>query len=260
MAVMISTSKAENLKQARESHVAAESGLTWDRFCAHHFGLSRAQADRFILRLETFGPSYFQLAEIAGVTDSAFRRLGLAGHLVDGCFQFDGQSLEIAPQNAPEIRAAIQSLREAAAKSKKSRAPSAPLPTPEPRLEDHSSGASLTKNEVQAVIDDWHDAAAARDYGRCRSHFTPRALFFGPGTDDRFTPDEFRICPQDFEFGPRQISLSPDGHIAWFCETLRSAPCFYRLTGVLIRLESVWKIALLNLCVTSGTADSEPRT
>jgi hypothetical protein len=112
---------------------------------------------------------------------------------------------------------------------------------------------------VAAVIDDWHAAAAASEYGRCRSHFLSHALFFGPGTDDRFAPDELRICPWDFELGPRQISLSPDANVAWFWEALLSAPCLYCVTGVLVRFDNVWKIALLSLSVALD-APPDPRT
>ncbi|MCI0572393.1 MAG: nuclear transport factor 2 family protein [Myxococcaceae bacterium] len=112
---------------------------------------------------------------------------------------------------------------------------------------------------VNAVLDDWHRAAAAADEPRYFGHFTADAVFLGTDGTERWTRDEFRTWSHPYfargkawSFTPRnrRVTFSPDGTVAWFDEALDTAnmgPC--RGSGVLVREGDAWRIAQYNLSV-----------
>ncbi|MCY1017124.1 nuclear transport factor 2 family protein [Pyxidicoccus sp. MSG2] len=115
------------------------------------------------------------------------------------------------------------------------------------------------KAAVAAVLDDWHKAAAAADEPRYFGHFTADGVFMGTDATERWTRDEFRAWSKPYfskgkawSFKPvkRFISLSADGTVAWFDETLDTpnlGPS--RGSGVLVKEGNAWKIAQYNLSV-----------
>lgn len=119
--------------------------------------------------------------------------------------------------------------------------------------------AADPKAAVAAVLDDWHQAAAAADEPRYFGHFTADAVFLGTDATERWTRDEFRAWSKPYfskgkawSFKPvkRFITLSKDGTVAWFDESLDTpnlGPS--RGSGVLVKEGNAWKIAQYNLSV-----------
>lgn len=115
------------------------------------------------------------------------------------------------------------------------------------------------KTPVNAVLDDWHRAAAEADEGRYFSHFTADGVFLGTDATERWTRDEFRkwAAPHfarkkawSFKATRRHVTLARDGSIAWFDEELATpnlGPA--RGSGVLVKEGDTWKIAQYNLSV-----------
>ena len=104
-----SAARAQCLKQVRDSKMLDDLGLTWEEFCSLHAGLSRRQADHLIQQYERFGDAYFRLTEIAPVSPKTFQQI--AAQVTPDSIEVEGQALALTPENAPKIRAAIQSLR-----------------------------------------------------------------------------------------------------------------------------------------------------
>jgi len=112
---------------------------------------------------------------------------------------------------------------------------------------------------INAVLDDWHRAAAQADEARYFGHFTKDAVFLGTDGTERWTRDAFRAWARPYftagkawSFTPsaRQVSLSPDGKVAWFDEALATGnmgPA--RGSGVLVKEPGGWKLAQYNLSV-----------
>jgi uncharacterized protein (TIGR02246 family) len=110
---------------------------------------------------------------------------------------------------------------------------------------------------VEAVLDDWHRAAAQADEARYFAHFTQDAVYLGTDATERWTRDEFRAWARPyfakgkawtFTASSRHVSLSKDGTVAWFDEALATAnmgPA--RGSGVLVKEAGAWKIAQYNL-------------
>ncbi|HEY1339905.1 MAG TPA: hypothetical protein VGF59_20475 [Bryobacteraceae bacterium] len=104
-----SVAQALSLKQARESRAYEELGLTWEEYCPEYLGISRAQADHYIRQLNHHGETYYRLAEIARISPETYQRLAPA--VAEGAIEIEGEKLALTPENAPKIRAALNTLR-----------------------------------------------------------------------------------------------------------------------------------------------------
>lgn len=116
------------------------------------------------------------------------------------------------------------------------------------------------KTDVQAVMNDWHNAAAEADFDRYFEYFTDSsAIFMGTDATERWTISEFKTYSKPhfdrgkaWNFIPlsRHVNISANGKTAWFDEEL-STPNLgpSRGTGVLVLKENKWKIAHYSLTV-----------
>ena len=104
-----SAAQALCLKQVRETRLYEKLDLTWDEFCKEYAGISRESADRLIRQYEEFGDAYFRLSEIARISPETYRQI--SSQVSDEGLDFDGRKLALIPENGPQIRAAVQTLR-----------------------------------------------------------------------------------------------------------------------------------------------------
>ena len=128
-------------------------------------------------------------------------------------------------------------------------------------LAAQSVDGMFSTGAVGAVLDGWHEAAAAADEEKYFSYFTPDAVFLGTDGTERWTRDQFRKWAHpyfakgkawSFRSVSRWISFAPDRTVAWFDEALDTpnmGPC--RGSGVLLRVgdTNTWKIAQYNLSI-----------
>jgi hypothetical protein len=110
-----SAARAQCLKQVRDSHLLDELGVTWEEFCKDYAGISRPHADSLIRQYDQFGDAYFRLSEIARISPKSFEQI--ASHVDADSIEIGGEKVALTPENAPKIRAAIQTLRNQARQS-----------------------------------------------------------------------------------------------------------------------------------------------
>jgi ketosteroid isomerase-like protein len=107
---------------------------------------------------------------------------------------------------------------------------------------------------IDAVLDDFHDAAAHGDKDRYLGHLTEYAVFLGTDESERWPkhPDFSDYVDARFQDGSgwsyrsveRQIQLSESADTAWFDEVVYSETNGrFRGTGVVVREDDTWKIA-----------------
>ena len=101
------------LRKIREGKRYRALGLTWEEFCRQRAGVSRAFADKAIQQLETLGPLYFELSSVTRITPDDFRRIAEA--VTDQGISYAGETIEIIPENAPQLAQAIEILTSGAA-------------------------------------------------------------------------------------------------------------------------------------------------
>jgi SnoaL-like domain len=108
-------------------------------------------------------------------------------------------------------------------------------------------------SDVDAVLNDLHDAAAKGDFKRYFSHFVEGAVFLGTDPSERWSLSQFQAYARDksgWKYVPKQrfVFLSADKTVAWFDERLDS-PKYHdmRGTGVLVKSGKTWKLAQYSL-------------
>lgn len=113
--------------------------------------------------------------------------------------------------------------------------------------------------EIDAVLDDFHAAAAAADAERYVATLSPEAVFLGTAPGERWAGEAWReFVHRYFSQGKgwtyvpsqRSVDAAADGLTAWFDETVTNehyGAC--RGTGVLRRTDDGWKIEQYNLTI-----------
>jgi ketosteroid isomerase-like protein len=106
-------------------------------------------------------------------------------------------------------------------------------------------------NAIEAMLDDWHRAAAAADGERYFGHMTADSVFLGTDATERWTLPAFReFCAPYFARGQgwtyvrRERHVEVEGDLAWFDERLWYVKYGeVRGTGVVRREDGRWRIA-----------------
>jgi hypothetical protein len=101
--------QAQSLRRIRDASAYKLLHLTWDEFCRDHVGLTRPRVDAMLHRLDEFGETYFRLCEIVRLSPVAYRQI--EPNIQGGQLEVNGALIEIAPENAVAIRAAVTRLR-----------------------------------------------------------------------------------------------------------------------------------------------------
>ena len=113
-----SAADAKCLRELRESKKYKLLGLTWEEVCKQRAGICRSVADQIIRNLEEFGPDYFVIAQVTGISANEYRRI--SGSVSNHALLYAGEAIPMEVENAPRLVAAVDALRREAAE------PSAP--------------------------------------------------------------------------------------------------------------------------------------
>jgi hypothetical protein len=116
-------------------------------------------------------------------------------------------------------------------------------------------------DEIDAVLTDFHAAAADADFVRYFDHFATGALFLGTDKFERWTVEQFmEYADPHFAAGngwvyeledaedAREIVIGHDADVAWFDERLVGAKYgSSRGVGAMVKEMGEWKIAIYGL-------------
>lgn len=111
---------------------------------------------------------------------------------------------------------------------------------------------------LNALIDNWHKAAATADLEAYFGPTTDDFVFLGTDPTERWTKEEFRsFCKPyfdngkgwDFKSTERNWVFSKNRKIAWFDEKLTTWMEECRGSGVVVKEGKKWKLAYYNLTV-----------
>lgn len=133
-----SAADAKCLNEIRENKKYKRLGLTWEDFCKQRLGMHRATADEIIRQFKEFGPTYFALHQITGITADDFR--AIRGAIEDGSLRYRDGAIPIQAEQAPRLLEAVREL-----------APPPPPRNPKPRLsaEDGAARFQLAEESLR---------------------------------------------------------------------------------------------------------------
>jgi hypothetical protein len=106
-----SAAQAEGLCRLREEKLYKRCTEKWDDFCPRFLKISRAEADRTIKLWEEFGAAYFELSQLTRVSPETFR--AIAPSIQDGALHYQGEAIELNPENSRRVAAVVAELRSA---------------------------------------------------------------------------------------------------------------------------------------------------
>jgi hypothetical protein len=110
-----SAADAKCLRELRESKTYKHAGLTWEECCKQKAGICRSVADQIIHNLEEFGPDFFVIAQVTGISAKEYRRI--QGSVADHKLLCGGDEIPIEVESAPRLVAAVDALRREAAEA-----------------------------------------------------------------------------------------------------------------------------------------------
>ncbi len=123
--------------------------------------------------------------------------------------------------------------------------------------------ATSSTDDVGAVLDDWHRAAAEADEERYFGHFARDGVFLGTDATERWDVAAFRAYAHPhfdrghaWSFRAVRRAVTIEGSLAWFDEDLETenlGPA--RGSGVLRFEDGGWRIVLYNLALTIPNED-----
>lgn len=113
--------------------------------------------------------------------------------------------------------------------------------------------------ELNAVMDNWHLAAAIADEKTFFNSMDKNAVYLGTDPSERWLKNEFEIWALPyfnkdtawaFKSYNRYWEFSDNGEIAWFDELLETHMGICRGSGVLQKFDEGWKLKQYNLALT----------
>ncbi len=106
-----SAAHAQLLRRIRDEKLYRAVAPSWRRFCGTHLAISCRHADRLIALLNRFGPTYFEISQLVGLSPRQY--LAIQPVLHEHSVLVNGEAISLIPENAPKVLEAVgQLLRE----------------------------------------------------------------------------------------------------------------------------------------------------
>jgi hypothetical protein len=112
IAARCSAADAGALRQIRDQKDYIALELTFAEFCSRRIGISATHANRLIRYLDEFGPEYFELAQLTGISPAEYRAIAPA--VKDQAVHCGERVIPLLPENTEQLAAAVAELRAAA--------------------------------------------------------------------------------------------------------------------------------------------------
>jgi len=103
--------QAAGLRRLREEKLYKRCAENWRDFCPQYLKMSRSEVDRTIKLWDEFGAAYFELSQLTRVSPETFRAIAPA--IQDGALHYQGEVIELNPENSQRVVAAVADLRSA---------------------------------------------------------------------------------------------------------------------------------------------------
>ena len=122
------------------------------------------------------------------------------------------------------------------------------------------------KIEIGKMLDDFNVAAANAEYEKYFSFFADESIFIGTDATEVWNKQEFKVWAKphfdkkktwNFTSLKRNIYFSKDGKLAWFDELLDTQMKICRGSGVLEKINGVWKVKqyVLSMTIPNDVSD-----
>jgi hypothetical protein len=138
-----SAAQAEALQRLREEKLHLRCASTWKEFCPRFLNMSGKQADYIIRLWQQFGAGFFELSQLTRISAQTYRAIEPA--IREGALHFNEEAIELDPENAQKLAAAVAELRRTIPVKEK------PAPTIQERLADLEKRCAAIASEFAEI-------------------------------------------------------------------------------------------------------------
>jgi hypothetical protein len=103
-----SAAHAQILRRIRDEKLYLHVAPSWRAFCGTHLAITRRHADRLIAMLNRFGPVYFEVSQLIGISPRQY--LSIEPAIREHKLLVDGEAVSLIPENAPKVLEAVGQL------------------------------------------------------------------------------------------------------------------------------------------------------
>ena len=146
-----SAAHAQLLRRIREEKLYRPVAPSWRAFCGAHLALSRRHADHLISLLNRFGPIYFELSQLVGLSPREY--LSIEPAIREHRLLVDGEAISLIPENAPRILEAVAQILH---KPRRARRRSPSPETLRARVADLANRGRAIANQLVALYNSAH--------------------------------------------------------------------------------------------------------
>src|ERR1017187_7476413 len=155
-----SAAHAQLLRRMRDEKLYLPLAPSWRDFCGVHLAISRRHADRLIGFLNRFGPIYFELSQLIGISPQQY--LAIEPAVREDSLVVNGEAVSLIPENAPKLLAAAGAILHPPRRNQRPpRRNQPPARSPEPlrdRVPDLTSRGRAIANQFVALYNSAHSA------------------------------------------------------------------------------------------------------
>ncbi len=115
----------------------------------------------------------------------------------------------------------------------------------------------LEKQQIHVVLNKWHQSATDADFNTYFNYMTKDAVFIGTDATENWQLKDFKKFSKPYfnaskawSFRAIERNVYVSGNFAWFDELLNTQMKICRGSGVLIKIDGVWKIKHYVLSMT----------
>ncbi|MCX6626282.1 MAG: hypothetical protein NTW28_01445 [Candidatus Solibacter sp.] len=116
-----SAAHAQLLRRIRDEKLYRALTPSWRTFCGTHLAITCRHADRLIALLNRFGPTYFEISQLVGISPRQY--LAIEPVLREHSALVSGEVVSLIPENAPKVLEAVGQLLREARRPKRARRP-----------------------------------------------------------------------------------------------------------------------------------------
>jgi hypothetical protein len=141
-----SAAHAQLLRRIHDEKLYRASAPSWRAFCGAYLAITRRHADRLIALLNRFGPIYYEISQLLGISVEQY--LAIEPAVREDSLIVDGAAISVIPENAPKLLEAVGQLLRQSRRDKR-RTP--PPETLRARAADLGNRARAIANQLVAL-------------------------------------------------------------------------------------------------------------
>lgn len=171
-----SAAHAQVLRRIHDEKLYRSLAPSWEVFCGSHLAITRRHADRLIALLNRFGPTYFEISQLVGLSPEEY--LAIEPVVRENSLLVNGEAISLIPEYSPKLVEAVDHILRHSRRRKRRDLPPKTLCT---RVADLTRRGRAIANQLLAL---YNSSRSERDRELILEAATElRLILMQPGID-----------------------------------------------------------------------------